>query len=521
MGFKPSTLTGLLPPGITLNTIVKVDTTSAQLNLNQQLFNLPAFEVYRAARATADVAKWNALLDRGTVVINIASQYLRVLSDTATIHNAQSQLASDRELERQAQAKKDAGVGTNLDLIRARVERQNRDQELIADTSQFEKDKIQLNRLMGLAADQPLQLTDAVPFHELESLPLDTAKQVAYKRRKDLLSLEAQLKSAQLQRRAIHYERLPAVKVGGYYGVLGQTRGLYDLLHAQDPISALALSDLEATGRIRGFVRTVHHLDAFENPVLAQWQDMAVQRARGLFCVSRMWREIVAARYGRRSVVVGNGVRTRQYTPWPDHRDAAMRGRLLPGGEPFVLAIGGVEARKNTLGLLRAFLRIARAQNHPELRLVIAGGASLLDHGAYRREFNAVLDRSGYADRVILAGVIEDADMPALYRSAALLCFPSLQEGYGLCVLEALACGIPVVAPHGAPFDEYLDDADALRVDPRSDAAIASAILRALQPECTGRARRHGPVRAAQFGWDEVAAAHLAGYHHHREMADA
>ena len=299
-----------------------------------------------------------------------------------------------------------------------------------------------------------------------------------------------------------------------------QTRR-YDLLHAQDPISALALSDLEATGRIRGFVRTVHHLDAFENPVLAQWQDMAVQRARGLFCVSRMWREIVAARYGRRSVVVGNGVRTRQYTPWPDHRDAAMRGRLLPGGEPFVLAIGGVEARKNTLGLLRAFLRIARAQNHPELRLVIAGGASLLDHGAYRREFNAVLDRSGYADRVILAGVIEDADMPALYRSAALLCFPSLQEGYGLCVLEALACGIPVVAPHGAPFDEYLDDADALRVDPRSDAAIASAILRALQPECTGRARRHGPVRAAQFGWDEVAAAHLAGYHHHREMADA
>ncbi|WP_428375658.1 MSMEG_0565 family glycosyltransferase [Lichenicoccus sp.] len=295
----------------------------------------------------------------------------------------------------------------------------------------------------------------------------------------------------------------------------------YDLLHAQDPISALALSDLEGAGHIRSFVRTVHHLDPFRNPVLARWQDMAVQRARGLFCVSRMWREIIAARYGRRSVVVGNGVETRRFTPRPDHRDAALRTRLLPGGERFVLAIGGIEERKNTLGTLRAFLRIMRAQTHPGLRLVIAGGASLLDHSAYRREFAAVLDRSGYADRVILAGVIEDADMPALYRSAALLCFASLQEGYGLCILEALACGIPVVAPHGAPFDEYLDPPDALRVDPRNDAEIASAILRALQPPCAQRAYRHGPVRAARFAWDEVATAHLAGYYHHRELADA
>ena len=227
MGFKPASLAGILPPGVAFSTIVKVDTTSARLNLDQQLFNLPAFEVYKAARVTAEVAKWNTLLDRGTVVNNVASMYLRVLSDTASIVNAQSQLASDRELERQAQAKKDAGVGTNLDLIRARVERQNREQELIADTSQFEKDKINLNRLMGIAADQPLQLTDAVPFHELEALPLDTAKQVAYKRRKDLLSLEAQLRSAALQRKAIRYERLPVAKVSGYYGVLGQTRGLY------------------------------------------------------------------------------------------------------------------------------------------------------------------------------------------------------------------------------------------------------------------------------------------------------
>lgn len=227
MGFKPQSLAGLIPAGTAFSTIVKYDTTGAQLNVSQQLFNVPAYEIYKASKAISDVSKWQTYLDRGDITQRVAEQYIRVLSDTASINNAKAQVASDLELERQSQARKDAGTGTNLDLIRARVERQNREQELIADLATFEKDKIDLNRLMGIAADQPLELTDAVPYHELEALPLDTAKQVAYKRRKDLLSLEAQFRTAELQRKAIKYERLPAVTVGGFYGVIGETRGLY------------------------------------------------------------------------------------------------------------------------------------------------------------------------------------------------------------------------------------------------------------------------------------------------------
>ncbi len=223
MGFNASVIAPLLPPGVTLPTIVKVDTTSARMSLNQQLFNLPAFEIYKAAKVQSEITKWNTLGDRGQIVLNIASQYLRVLADTASITNAESQLVADRELERQSQARKDAGTGTNLDLIRAVVERQNREQQLIASTGQFEKDKIMLNRLMGLAADQPLHLVDAVPYHELDALPLDEAKRVAYLRRKDLLSLQAQVHSAELQRRAVAYERLPVLKTTGYYGVQGVT----------------------------------------------------------------------------------------------------------------------------------------------------------------------------------------------------------------------------------------------------------------------------------------------------------
>lgn len=228
MGFQPSLVNSRLPPGTPpLRNIVKVDTSSAQLNVNQQLFNLPAFEIYRAAKIQTAVTDLNALSDRAQIVQNVASQYLRVLADESSIRDDQSQLLTDRELERQAQARKDAGTGTNLDLIRTQVDRQQREQQLVQAQGNLQKDKIQLNRLMGLAADQTLELTDPVPYHELAVLSLETAKQVAYKRRKDLLSLQAQLRSAELQRRAIAFERFPVAKASGYYGVLGETRGLY------------------------------------------------------------------------------------------------------------------------------------------------------------------------------------------------------------------------------------------------------------------------------------------------------
>ena len=227
-GFSPASVQALLPPGSPpLQTIVAYNTTSAQLNLNQQLFNLPAYEVYKAAKEQATIATLQTYSDRGDLVQQVATQYLRVLADEASIHDAEGQLVSDRELERQARARKEAGTGTNLDLLRAEVTRQQQEQQLVSLHNSFEKDKVQLNRIMGLSADQPLLLTDPVPYHELEALPLPTAREVAYKRRKDLLGLEAQLRSAELQRKAIAYERLPVAKLSGYYGVIGQTRGLY------------------------------------------------------------------------------------------------------------------------------------------------------------------------------------------------------------------------------------------------------------------------------------------------------
>lgn len=289
--------------------------------------------------------------------------------------------------------------------------------------------------------------------------------------------------------------------------------GSFDIHHAQDPIGANALADLVGTRRIPGFARTVHHLDRFDDPRLAAWQARGMQAASRVCVVSRLWRDRLQHDHGVTATIVGNGVDTARFTPRADPHDASVRARLrlLPVGTgPIVLAMGGIEPRKNTLGTLQAFRLLAGS--YPGARLVIAGGATLLDHRPYRERFDMALARSGVADRVILAGVMPDDQLPALYRIADMLAFPSLEEGFGLCVLEAMACGRPVIVSDIAPFTEYLAPDDVLWASPNQPNSILMAMLEALDPNVRNRLGDTGPRRAASFGWNRVATAHLPVY---------
>jgi outer membrane protein TolC len=227
LGFKPSSLAAFgFAPG-TISTIVKVDTTSAQLSADQVLFNLPDLYLYAAARKAANVVNMNTLNVRGAIVLAVGTQYLAALADQAQIANAQALVKADEEVLRQATLSHDAGVGINLDVLRARVQLQNEQQTLVTDENAFAKDKIALNRLIGLPAEQELTLTDAVPYADLAELPLEDAKALAYQRRKDLLELEAQLEVTDRTRKAVKYERVPSLAFNGYYGVIGETHGTY------------------------------------------------------------------------------------------------------------------------------------------------------------------------------------------------------------------------------------------------------------------------------------------------------
>ncbi|SDQ69055.1 glycosyltransferase, MSMEG_0565 family [Paraburkholderia fungorum] len=297
--------------------------------------------------------------------------------------------------------------------------------------------------------------------------------------------------------------------------LIEQDPASFDVLHAQDSISGNALAELKAQGLIRGFVRTVHHLDHFDNPRLAAWQLRAYQDADQVLCVSDTWTREMKAAWGIDAITVPNGVDIQRFSSRADDYDSEIRQRFGIGDGPIVLSVGGIEGRKNTLALLEAFASIRNVR--PEAQLVIAGGASLLDHDAYTRGVLRRVEELGLSTGplkgVVITGPLEDAAMPALFRIADVLSMVSLREGFGLVVLEALASGTPVVASAIAPFTEYLDDATCCWADPTDIDSIASALLHALDT-ATIDFDHAVPALLARFNWRASAQRHVDAYHH-------
>ena len=294
----------------------------------------------------------------------------------------------------------------------------------------------------------------------------------------------------------------------------------FDIYHAQDCVSANALWRVREEGRIPAFVRTVHHVDDFVSPSLVQCQNDSIYRPDQRIVVSRYWQRRLQAEFGVASEVIYNGVDLERFHPPGAGQRGAARATLDLGDAFVVLNIGGVEPRKNTVRLLRAFERLSRELERVGRAsiLLLPGGETLLDHTPYRQEFLAALDASGLATAersdVRLMGVVADEQVPALYQAADMLAFPSVKEGWGLAVLEAMASELPVLASDLPVFREYLRHEDnALLVDPLDEAAITAGMVRLAQDEDTRRRlAAAGRETARQFSWHTTAQAHVACY---------
>jgi glycosyltransferase-like protein len=294
----------------------------------------------------------------------------------------------------------------------------------------------------------------------------------------------------------------------------------FDVWHAQDGLSATALASLRDQTLVPAFVRTVHHVENFADPALVTLQTRAILAADRLLAVSAVWAEVLARDFNRTAVVVGNGVDTGRFSPACDTGDATLARTLVPPGPPVFLAVGGVEPRKNTLAILEAFRRLHPSE--PDARLVIAGGATLLDHGGYGTRFAAALAASGLPTGAVqVTGPLPQSLMPPLYRRAEALVFPSLAEGFGLAVLEALASGIPAVVPRQPPFTGYLGPDDALWCDPADPASLAEAMAEARDPARRAALIPRGHAVAARHRWDDTAGRHLAVYQSLQEIRHA
>jgi glycosyltransferase involved in cell wall biosynthesis len=174
---------------------------------------------------------------------------------------------------------------------------------------------------------------------------------------------------------------------------------------------------------------------------------------------------------------------------------------------PYVLSVGTLQPRKNYVRLMRAFSAMPATTQGPKPQLAIAGG-----RGWLYRDIFAEAEKHG--DRVRILGFVDDADLPALYRNAALLAFPSLYEGFGLPVLEAMACGTPVVCSNASSLPEVAGDA-ALLVDPLDVDGWARAIARVLEDADLRRGMiARGLAQAARFTWERAARQLLAAFDH-------
>ena len=203
--------------------------------------------------------------------------------------------------------------------------------------------------------------------------------------------------------------------------------------------------------------------------------------------------------------VVGAGVEARfQRVTDPQTLQAVRQRNNLPA-EPFILSLGTLEPRKNFTGLIEAFNQSPVRETH---HLVIAGGKGWL----YEPIF-AAAQASPVANRIHLTGFVADADLPALYSLADVFAYPSHYEGFGIPVIEAMACGTPVVCADNSSLPEVAGDA-ALQITATDTPALAHALhrLTADQP-LRQQLIEAGFRQAAQFTWPAAAQRLLAVYH--------
>jgi glycosyltransferase involved in cell wall biosynthesis len=279
--------------------------------------------------------------------------------------------------------------------------------------------------------------------------------------------------------------------------------GRLDLLHATDFV-------LPPTRPGTRTLLTVHDLSFVRvpesaSPSLRRYLDRvvprSVARADHILADSTATLEDLVALYGthrHKISVLLSGVEPR-FQPMRDADILArVRARYGLNQRPYIFAVGTVQPRKNYARLAQALARL-RARDH-DVDLAIAGGRGWLDD-----PIHAAIRAAGMTAHVHLLGYADDADLPALYNAAACVATPSLYEGFGLPVLEAMACGVPVLTASVSSLPEVAGDA-ALLVDPLDVEAIAQGLGRLLHDA----ALRHmlierGLARASQLTWERAA----------------
>ena len=263
-------------------------------------------------------------------------------------------------------------------------------------------------------------------------------------------------------------------------------------------------------------VLTVHdlifrHLPEHHKPLNRWYLNLALplycRRATHIIAISECTRKDLMAAYGlpAEKITVVYEAADARFRPQPPAMVEAVRARYgLPAR--YLLFVGTIEPRKNLTRLLSAFEALQAAGLTDAL--VIVGRRGWL-YG----DFFARLEKSPARKAVLFPGYVPDEDLPAIYAGAQALVFPSLYEGFGLPVLEAMACGTPVVTSNRSSIPE-VGGAAARYFDPTDPLHIQEAVRHVLSdPSLQAEMRRQGLIQAAHFSWNRTASDTEAVYH--------
>jgi len=233
----------------------------------------------------------------------------------------------------------------------------------------------------------------------------------------------------------------------------------------------------------------------------------AARRAAGVITVSSASQKDIVARLGLPAarVWVTHEAASAAYRRADQVQIEALRREYsLPFS--FFLYLGGFDVRKNVIGVLSAFAHLVERDRSNDLRLVIAGLLPKADT-AFTPDPRRITRELGIESRVTFTGWVDEADKPALYSAADVFVFPSYYEGFGLPVLEALACGTPTITSNVSSLPEIVGRA-ALLVSPDDTAELASAMERLVRDlGLRQRMRSLALEQAARFSWQQTAQA--------------
>jgi glycosyltransferase involved in cell wall biosynthesis len=272
------------------------------------------------------------------------------------------------------------------------------------------------------------------------------------------------------------------------------------------------------------FLFTMHCASNFEHPefypTFIRWrlnglQRVALRRAGFFLCVSNF-----VARYLREKIhlpaerlaITYHGVGA-EYS-LACRRDAWRMVAQLGIHDPFLLHVGKVQARKNIVGLIHAYARFSK-ETRSQAKLVLAGKKVETSEGV-----DEAIMALGLQKAVVQLGYVSQSLLPYLYGAAEMLVFPSFYEGFGIPLLEAMACGCPVVASNVTSLPEAAGDA-ALLVDPNSTEQIAAAMAEIDgNPQKRNELIERGLKRAPLFTWENCARETLEAYRRfHQELS--